>query len=165
MVSFEQLVEAYRYRSAGHPVAIKIEEQDTSRDKTDLELAEELLKDPEFALEAEGESFADRQVREHQESQRAVRAGTRKATLESHKLLKRAKVTGRYKTTSDTEESESESLANIATRSANTNLYTASLPVPVIPDPEPEFLGPNLFEESSEEEEEEVQLKVEDFDC
>src|SRR6476620_6618190 len=115
LVSFEQLIESYRYRSADHPVAIKIEEQDTSKDKTDLELAEEILQDPEFAQEAERESFADRQVREHQESQRAVRAGTRKATLESHKLLKRAKVTGRYKTTSDTEESESESLANIAT--------------------------------------------------
>ena len=158
LVSFEQLIESYRYRSAGHPVAIKIEETD-QKEKSDLEIAEELLEDPEFAQAAERESLADRQVREHLEShKRAVRAGTRKATFESQKLLKKAKVSRRYRVTAETEESES--LANIATRAANTNFYTTSVPVPVIPDPEREILGPDIFAE-----EEEVQPKVEDFDC
>ena len=126
---WEQFLDSYRYRSAGHPVAIMIEEVNNSEEEKDLELAEELLQDPEFAQEVERESFAERQTREHLESlQRAVRAGTRKATLESHQ----AQASKRYKATAEAEEFET--LADIATRAANTNFATTSVPAPV-PDP------------------------------
>src|SRR5437868_10878750 len=58
LVSFEQLVESYRYRSTGHPVAIKIEEENNLEEKSNLQIAEELLEDPEFAQAAQRESLA-----------------------------------------------------------------------------------------------------------
>src|SRR5207253_1768455 len=72
-------------------------EENNPETKSDLQIAEELLEDPEFAQAAQRESFADRQVREHLEGlERAVRKGTRKATFASHQLLKRGKPSGRY---------------------------------------------------------------------
>ena len=66
LASFEQLIESYRYRSAGHPVAIKIEEVEGEEEAGDLEAAVEAYatENPDFA----GETFPERQVRSHFES-------------------------------------------------------------------------------------------------
>ena len=156
---FEQLIESYRYRSAGHPVAIKIEEEQNPKERPDLQIAEEFPDNPEIAQRAESET--DRQVREHLKGlQRAVRRGTRKATFASHKLFKRGKPSERY-TEPPTEESES--LADIATRAANTNFTTtsvsASIPIPAT-DPEPEPIGPVFVEQVGV-----VQPKTKEWDC
>jgi len=76
--SFEQLVESYRYRSAGHPVAIKIEEQNNQEEETELHIVEEIQENPEIA---ETEHLA--------ELQRAVRVGTRRATREAKRQSNR----------------------------------------------------------------------------
>lgn len=83
--SFEQLIESYRYRSAGHPVAIKNEEQDNPEEKSKLHIVEEIQEDLEIA---ERDNLAD--------LQRAVRQGTRKATREASSFFpKRTKLSPR----------------------------------------------------------------------
>ena len=152
--SFEQLVESYRYRSAGHPVAIKIEEQNNPKEESETHIVE---KDPEIAEE------------EHLTNlQRAVREGTRRATREANRqsnrfFPRRAKPSPRFQSDFDLALAESElALAEAATIAANQVIINpASVPEPVpAQEPQPVVPGPVLVDQEGE-----TQPKVEEWDC
>ena len=151
--SFEQLVESYRYRSAGHPVAIKIEEQNNQEEETELHIVEEIQENPEIA---ETEHLA--------ELQRAVRVGTRRATREAKRqsnrfFPKRAKPSPRAQVETDL------ALAEVAT-SAASRVWVPTDNFASIPDPEtaqetdPSVPGLVLVKKEGV-----IQPKEEEWDC
>ena len=147
-LSFEQLIESYRYRSAGHPVAIKIEEVEETEEELQTRVEEIAAEDPDFMRP----SAEERLIAAHLEDlSKATKRGVKRAHLTSH--FKRSRVSSRYQKV--LEWSEEEALAAAAEVAANTNQADI-----LEPDPEPD-----LKPKASEPKEPVAEPKVEDCDC
>jgi len=118
--SFQQFLDSYRWRLAGHPVAIKIEEEDPNQ---------------------AGESPEEARKRERLE--RAVARGRKKAKTSNRHLPRRAQVSQRNLDLIE-EEKQQEILAEIAERAANSTVRVdisaayhpaEQVPIQVIPCP------------------------------
>ena len=118
--SFQQFLESYRWRLAGHPVAIMIEEEDPNQ---------------------AGESPEEARKRERLE--RAVERGRKKAKTSNRPLPRRAQVSQRNLNLIE-EEKQQEILAEIAERAANSSVRVdisaayhpaEQVPIQVIPCP------------------------------
>ena len=139
--SFQQFLESYRWRLAGHPVPIKIEEADPNQ----------------VAPEAVGESQEETAKRERLE--RAERRGRKKAKTSNRHLPLKTNISQRNLDLLR-EVRQQEELARIAERAANSSVrvdisaaYHPTEPVPVQVIPGPPGLAPQHKTEDC------------DFDC
>jgi len=123
--SFQQFLQSYKWRLAGHPVAIKIEEEDPNQA-------------PPVAVGESPEETAKRQRLE-----RAERRGRKKARVSNRPLPLRAQISQRNLDLIE-EEKQQEILAEVAERAANSSACmdiaaayhpTEPVPVQVIPWP------------------------------